>query len=294
MLQYRQALAQALDDWGGYGVSGASGTSYAILAGLLDVTPGASANRFNGAFAYSPTGGDQRRVITGGYVPIQGRINIELGWTVPSVGSLIEITHLFPCYSAVSPESTSYATLVNNALDRLLTPRRLTFAATTNDTYTTGVLYPWLDRDSRVQRDDQGQLMIWEPAPVTGRAPRPSAWRGWRLILEGASTRFQTDVPFSAPTGSWYVDVLSPAGTFVNGAESTTGLSDDNDTALASINDVVEVGLEEAYLVLMNRNSGTPSGQWAQKYAAQQKIVDGLYYLDRTARRPAAPAMEAA
>lgn len=293
LLEYRQALAQALDDWGGYGVGQATVGS-ASLVGLLDATTGASANRFNGAWAYSPRGGDQRRVVTGGYVPSQGRINVELNWTLPQAGDTIEITHLFPCYAAVSPEATSYATLVNNALARLLVPRRLAFSATTADTYTTGVLYPWLDRESRIPRDDEGRLLVWESSPVAGRHPIPSGWRGWTLILNGAATALQSNVPFSAPTGTVYLDVLSPADTFVNGAESATGLADDNDTALASVNDVVEVGLEEAYLVLMNRNAGTPSGQWAQKYVAQQKVVDGLYYLDRTQRRPAAPVAEAA
>ena len=57
----------------------------------------------------------------------------------------------------------------------------------------------------------------------------------------------------------------------------------DTSTALPSVEDVLGVGLMEAYAMLMHRERGTPSGtNYAALYARQKAEAEKLLYIDRT------------
>ena len=293
---YKRACIRALDDGGSFIVTSATASSV-VLYQFTNATTGASTERHNADWLYVATGNGASRqyhVRTSGYVPSTGTVTIAPPFVVQPVATdQVELTKLFPCISnaPTSDQSPSmgadYRTLINRALARLYVPRALGLTITTADTYTTGVTYPWLDRMERLARDDQGRISIREPSPVAGRAPVSSAWRNWELVESGTGTVLQTRTPFASATGTLSVDVLSPADTFISGAESAVGLLSDTDTALAPVEDVVAVFLQEAYLVLMRRQTGRPDGgQWAKLYADQQAIVDRLHFLDRSARVP--------
>lgn len=292
-VNYLRALMTALDDGQVYYVSSAASPSNVSCTMLVNGTANASANRYDGAWVASfdrAVSGYQRRVRTAGYTPSTGTLNIHPDWSLPpQAGDQIWVTNLFPTignaqgFDQAVGEDLDYRTMVNRALSRLLVPFRFTIAITTSDTYTVGATAPYLDRPERLARDQQGRLMIYEPSPVSGRAPISSAWRGWELVLSGGSTALQVRTPFSSATGNLSVDVLRPANTLINGALSTTGLVNGADTAEASVNDVVTVALVEAYQALAVRAHGRPDGgAWLTLWKAQQTKAAGLAYYDRT------------
>lgn len=283
---YRRALQAALDDPGLYQVTAATSTTVSLSL-IADTTTNASANRYDGRWLYVASGvgiGQQRRVVRGSFVPSTGTVTVELGLTTPSVNDLIELTSLFPCESQVSGEDTSYNTLIRRALSRLLAPDRISATFAGGTTASLASFAYWLDRPERLVR-------VLEPAPVSGYQPIPCDWRGPQLILDGGSPVLQINAPY---TGSLTLEVLRPGDSLVSGAESTTGPTSETATCLPSVNDTVAVALLEAYQALASRSPGRPSGNWSAKIEAQQAIVSGLRYLDRTQTVNQMPAQEAA
>lgn len=283
LVQYRRALQAALDDGGAYPVTTGSGAGATVQL-LSDAITDASNARYNGAWVYHNALTQQRRIRLDGFTPSTGAFLTELGWTAPSPGDIIEITRLFPCgfgpliAGGVPPEDTSYLAIINRSLARLWAPDRISvaFADAATASLTT---WPWLDRPERLVR-------VFEPPAVAGFPDVPCEWRAPRLVLDGPTPVLQLNRPF---IGTLTLEVRRPGDTLISGAESTAGLANDADTALPSVNDVVAVGLHEAYRALMNRAPGRPNPGWAAKYEAQQAIVNGLYYLDRTQMAPSAP-----
>lgn len=287
---YRRALAYALNDLGVYPVSSGTGTTVTIVT-LADSTSDASTHRYDGRWVYLATGagqGTQRRVKRGGFTPSSGALTLELSWTAPSSPDEVELTGLFPCQAgglgstSVSPEDPGYNGLVNRALSLLLVPDRVTLAITTADTYST-TTWPWLDRPERLVR-------VLEPAPVAGGAPVDASWRGPQLVVDGPAPFLQLNAPFSTATGTLTLDVLRPADTLISGAESTTGFTAEGQTAIASVNDVREIGLLEAYRALRHRG-GVGVSAWEKAFEQQQQRVEGLLYFDGSMwRRRSGPA----
>jgi hypothetical protein len=279
---------QALDDGGVY-IAAAGATDGVTIGGLSDATANASANRYDGAFLYLATGagaGQQRRVMAGGFTPSTGELLVEVGWTAPTTGDIVEITHMFPigagAGTGVSPEDTSYHQIINLALNTLWAPDQISLAFA-NTTTASLAAFPWLDRPERLVR-------VLETAPVSGYAEVPCDWRNPQLVL-GAAPMLQLNRPY---TGTLILEVRRPGGTSVDGAESTLGLFTESQTALPSVEDVREAGLMHVYRALMNRGTGRPNGDWAKRYADQRERVEKLRYYDRTAEMPAAPAAPAA
>jgi hypothetical protein len=274
---YRRALQARLDDGGVYLASSGTGSTV-VIGAITDATTNASTTRYNGAWVYLASGagiGTQRRVVAGGFTPSTGTLSVELGWAAPALGDLIEITHLFPSAGgpaiSVSPEDTSYLQFINKSLSRVLAPDRISVAFAGASSASTAT-WPWLDRPERLVR-------VLEPAPVSGYPVVPCDWRNPRLILDGPTPVLQLDQVF---TGTLTLEVLRPGDTLISGVESTTGFTTEGQTALPSVNDVVEVALEEAYIALSHRSPGRPNGSWAAKLETQRGIVANLKYLDRT------------
>lgn len=274
---YYEAVGFALDDIGVY-TSTAASVSTVTLPGLSNSTPGASANRYDGAWVWVKSGtgaGQQRQVRKGGYDPATGMLTVVLGWTAPS-SSVVVVTRLFPISPDLGGEDASYVTLINRALSRLVAPDRvpLAFSGTTSAALTS---YPWLDRPERL-------VGVLETAAVAGYPPVPCEWRGPRLVLDGPTPSIQINAPY---TGSLILDVLRPGDTLINGLEATGGFLPGQDpiTALPSVEDVRDVALAEAYWNLMNRTPGRPGGDWAKKWATQREIARSLTRADSTRER---------
>ena len=289
LLTLRRALAYALDDLGAYVLASGS-TTTAVSNGLKNSATNASVNRYDGRWVYVATGvqaGQQGRVKTGGYAPSTGTLTMVTTWGAPTTGDTIELTSLFPCAasSTTAPgEDVSYRTLINRALSRLLLPDdTITLQITTSQTYSLAA-YPWLDRDERL-------IEVREPGP-TGGLDVPAAWRRPALRTIGATAYVILDAPFGAgATGNLTLIVKRTADTLINGAESTVGLALDTDTAEATVDDVVTVGLLEAYRALMARGSVAPAGAWSAKFAGQLAECRRLRYWDRSSE-VTAPAPE--
>lgn len=285
ILQYRRALAYALDDLGVYTVSAATSNTV-TLGALVDVTTNASATRYDGAWVYLASGAganQSRRVIRGGFTPSSGALALELTWTIPAPGDQVEITRLFPgTPNQVNPEDTDYRTLVTRALEKVIVPDRISLAITTSDTYSL-TAYSWLDREERL-------VGMVEPAPILGRASINANWRGPRLILDGASPVLQLNTPFEAASGFLALDVLRPGHTLIDGAESTVGFTAEGQSALPTVQDLLPVMLLEAYTALAHRSRGTPDGaNWERKRAMQEDAARRLRYYDTSRERPATP-----
>jgi hypothetical protein len=292
---YRRALANALDDLGGpYAITSATANTVVVPA-LINLAGNISPNAYAGRWVYVASGtgaGQTRRVRTNGYSAPTGSWTVDPAWTiVPSAGDIVELTGLFPVTPQVGSDN-SYLTILNADLRQIVAPDRISLAITTSQEYYLLAQAAWLDREERLGA-------VWEPGP-TGGLPIPADWRRPRLRLDAELPVLELAVPFAAAAGILFLDVLRPADTWIKSAgawgESTVGLVSETDEARPSIEDVVKVGLMEAYLSLMSRAPGRPSGPYEAKYAAAKADAEGVRYFDSTARKtpPAAPVAGAA
>jgi hypothetical protein len=208
--------------------------------------------------------GQQRHVVVNSFAPLTGGMQVTQPWTIlPTAGSGVEFTGLFPCSSGSFGADTDYRSIINRTLGQLLCEDRVTDPITTADTYPQPTR-PWLARPDRL-------IAALEPAAVAGRAPVDASWRGAR-VLPGPTPAIQLS-PFLTASGVVTWRVWRPGHTLVNGAESTAGLVAETDQALPRIEDVVLVALVECYWTLATRNSGRPHGQWLQKVDQQRAWV---------------------
>jgi hypothetical protein len=286
---YRQALILALNDGGIFSVTSAT-SSTVVAGGLINNATNASTGRFNGHWInhiIAATGATQQRIVKpNSYVPSTGTLEPNLAWTTPTAGDVLEITSMFPPIQQSMSLDTDYRTIINRALGKLLVPDQITLAITTSDTYALTAYRAWLDRPERLVR-------VREPSPVTGRAPVDMSWRGWRLVLNGELPVLELKVPFASATGSLTLDVMRTAKSWVSTsgtwAESTTGLTNNGDEALPSVEDALPQMLVEAYQVLMSRSPGRPNGNWSTKYADAREQAQAGRYFDRSSVMTAAP-----
>src|SRR6185369_12424554 len=99
LLSLMTALAGALDDLGQYTVASATSSSV-VSSAMIDATPGASIDRYNGRWAYAAS--QQRVVETAGFTPSTGTLVTRSPWTSnPTAGMMLYLTGLFPMASAV-------------------------------------------------------------------------------------------------------------------------------------------------------------------------------------------------
>ncbi len=284
LAQIRTALGRRLDDMGEFLVS-ASAANTVTITNLASSYTGTSSSQMNGAWLYhlaSNGATQQRYVTTGGWSPTTGVLTLELGWTsLPAVNDQIKVTHLFPCIESVAV-ATSYRTLINLGLGKLLVPDRVSVSLTDAETASLATWAAWLDRPERLRR-------VLEP-PVSGTRPVSAGWRNPELVLDGQTPSLEIDAPF---TGTLTLEVLRPANTWIavssSWAESTVGLTNDSDQAAVSVEDAVTVALVEAYQVLMQRHVGQPHGNYAQRYADARAEAMKLRMYDATRDRAAGP-----
>lgn len=302
LLQYRQALARALDDLEPHVVLSATTFTVTINA-LITSTTGASSGRYNGAYIYIASGsgaGRQRVVKENSYVPSTGTLTTHnsSGFDVTmAAGDQVEITRLFPAYAEATSTSslgsdTDYRSLVNRALSYLLVPDQISVTTVADQQeYSLSTYAAWLDRPERL-------LAVLDPPRATGW-PAKRTWRRWELTLDGPSPALTfLDRAYPTNGATFELDVLRPANTLISGAESSIGLTSDSATAVPAVNDVVTVGLMLAYEALMNRSPGRPNGDFLTRWKNQIEIARRLRNYDRTqetaAQQAAMPSVEAA
>ena len=284
LVQYRRALARALDDLGVYIVSAATTTTVGSV-NLADSTPNVSPERFKGRWVYGAQ--QQRRVQSvNGFTAASGTLAVNYPWAAPVADTYIEMTGLFPMLAQVPGEDTSYHDLVSRAMAKLLLPDRITVTITTADSLSLSA-YPWMDRPERLVR-------VLEPGP-TGTRPIDASWRGPQLIWRAGTPSLEFRTPFDVASGSVTLEVLRPADTLISGVETApgTGFSLDAQTGIAPIEDVVTLGLMEAYGSLMNRNPGVP-GNWAAQYADARERAERTYHFDGAFYKRRGPEEQAA
>ena len=261
---YRQALAWSLDDLGVYEIASSTATT-TVLSALADSTSNASDRRYDGRWAYISDGfavGVGTTVKPGGYAPSTGTLTVAKFWdTTPHVGDELELTGLFPSISGLPGADTDYRTLVNRALARLLLEDRIDVTTVADQwTYTFALAtYPWLDRMTRV-------MGVLDPPRATGLPRRPT-WRPHTWKIDGGALTLEFAArPYPTSGATFQIAVLRPADTLVNGADSTTGLSVDSDTAVPSVEEVVVAGRYFAFEALLSRSKGRPSGDWSGQF----------------------------
>lgn len=285
----------ALDEPGVFSANASAATTLTI-ATLATAASDHSPNLFARNWVYVATGaaaGLVRIIREGSFVPSTGVFNVDPGWTGPTLNDEVEITALFPAIMADTTSgrvarTTSYRTLMNRGLSRLLVPDRVALAITTSRTYSTAT-WPWLDRETRLVR-------VLEPSPVSGGLPFDARWRNPKLRLDGPTPTLTLDVPFTSASGDLTLEVLRPGDTLISGAESTAGYTAAADIAIVSLNDVVAVTLLEAFAVLRQRSVARPQGSYMDRHKEQLAICRKLAYWDWTldSEAPAAAPVEAA
>ncbi len=248
---------------------------------LASASVNLSAGRYNGkwiAHIFNSTGLiQQSQVRKDSWVPSTGTVSVEPGWVAPSALDQFELTGLFPVDNPPFVGDTSYRSLLNAALRKLLVPDRVTIAITTSQSYSLTSI-PGLDRPERL-------LAVLEPGP-TGGVPVDAAFRRPRLVRDAQGAVLILDVPFITASGSLTLDILRPADTVIATlaggsvfADSTSGFVNDFDQAKPDVAEIVEVGLAEAFRALMNRGE---DARWRERWQTQEQIARSQPHYDRS------------
>lgn len=275
--------ARTLDDIAQHSVASAT-SSTVVVTQLVNLTTGASADRYNGTHVFHRQAGlpgQSRTVRPGGYAPSTGTLTVFPNWTTtPTAGDLIYLTHKFPVISEGADGGTDSRALVNKSLRKLSIPDRVHLAIGTGYAYPL-TSFTWLDRPERLVR-------VLEPGP-TGGEPVDASWRGPRLVLDGPTPTLNLRVPFENATGSLTLEVMRPGHTLIATAgvwAESTGLINDTDQCLPNAEDVLPQFMAEAYAALASRTPGRPyPGADAARKAWLQVARRGRYY-DRSNESP--------
>jgi hypothetical protein len=275
-----RALAMALDDLLP-ALAGAGTSSTVTMPALVNPTAGASTTRYDGAFVCAVTGavpGQQRRVRTAGYAPSTGTLTVYPAWNAPDVLDEVDITRLFPVITAsanVSPAGdVDYRTLTNRALERYPVPDRLALTTVSGQyAYSLAAYGHWISSEDHVGR-------LLGPPILSGYPPaEETRWRFGRIAFDGGAPTLYLRAPYTTDGETFLLDVVRPASSLVNGAESTTGLSAFTDAVADQVRleDFLVLGMDEAYRALANR--GADGRPWAplaehQQARAEAKVTE--------------------
>ena len=226
LLQYRQALARALDDIELYIVTSASATTV-VCSNLINGSTGASSGRYNGRYVYISEGtgvGNQGVVRDGGYDPATGSLTIvdTGGWTTqPALSSTAELTALFPAFNAASSTSSftggnDYQSLINRALSMILVPDQISVTTVADQQeYSLSTYAYWLDRPERLTG-------VLDPPRATGWPTKPT-WRRWELQLDGGSPALQFIDRAYPTSGATFPARVSASPSSARSSASTAG-----------------------------------------------------------------------
>lgn len=270
LAEYRLACGSEIEDLSRYQVGTSTATTTQISA-LSSSNAGVSTFPYDDDWLYVATGtgvGQQTIIKKGSYVAASGQIGFTVAIASLTTGDFVEISHLFPATRgpgrAPIGQPVDYRTLINRALKRQNVRRRILVQITTANEISLAS-YPWLDDPRRLVKDKDGLPMVYEASPTNVAIKR--TWRRTRITRTGSNPVIEVDPIFESAGGYLTLEVISPADTWINGAESGVGLVNEDDTALVTVDDMVKAFKVEAYQALAMRSPARPSGDWRQMHA---------------------------
>lgn len=293
--EYRRALGYRIGDYGVYKTTsvGNVGGTTVICADAFrsDTSPGLLPDTHLAyAWVYMPDMAfpNQRRALKSGLAQ-NGTITLEapLGQQAQTT-SWVEISRLLPPSNTLTAGiGQSVEGCVIEGLRHLLIEDEFTLSITTSDEYSLSS-YRFLDRQARL-------TAVKEAAPVAGRAPIDSSFRGWELVLDAELPKLRCRMPFATATGSITLHVRRPADTWLatSGvwAADTDGLGAEADEAVPEIAEVVTAALPFAYLAILESRSGAARAEYLARYQQALAEARNLAHWDHTRDQlPAAPA----
>jgi len=181
-----------------------------------------------------------------------GRIVVDRNWSYPmQPRELADFTHL-------QPQQELHQSVLAG-LRRCYLPDLVAGVVTSGygDMDLTST-YPWITAPSQVQRVQYGWMRPW------GEAPFEATLQQGHVMLRGAWGPY-------APTSVW-VTALRPVASWVNGADSTTGPTGDNDVLAVDLDYAAAAGHIEAWHLFPSRMFAAAAGsqQATQQMAAQE------------------------
>lgn len=165
------------------------------------------------------------------------------------------------------------------SLRYLLAPDEVTVVAASTADISLAPLSSWLTNPDRL-------VDVLEPSPVPSERVIRAAYRNWELILDGETPKLRFEVRYpSGVSGNLTLKVLRPARSWigVSGtyADSTVGLVNESDTALADLDDVVTVSKIWAYRERARLDPEHADG-WLHRADDQLAEARKLRYWDAT------------
>lgn len=186
------------------------------------------------------------------YDPQQGRVFPDRAWgTIPEAGEICEFHHLHP--------ERELRVSVLAGLRRCFLPDAVQVQPTgLYGGIDLTVQFPWLTESWQLARTRYGWLSPY------GDAPWDTYSSMGHLILTGSHGTF-------APMSVW-VDIWRPASSWVNGAESITGPTDDADILEVNLDYAAAAGHIEAWHLFPSRMQAAAAGslQATREQAAQE------------------------
>ncbi len=194
---------------------------------------------------------DRQRTVSS-YDPENGRVFPDRPWgTIPSMGEVTEFHHLNP--------ALELRAAVLAGLRRCFLPDTVQAQPTAPfGGIDLTLQFPWLTEAWQIARVRYGWIGPYADAPFD------TYTAAGHLILTGTHGT-------ALPTAVW-VDAWRPAWSWVNGAESTTGPTDDNDELDIDLDYAAAAGHIEAWHIAPGRLQSAAAGglQATQQMAAQE------------------------
>lgn len=260
--------------------------------------PELDADHLGYAWVYVPstTAPRQRRVRKDGLDVETGTISVAdvFGGPIPTGVEFEMSSKLAPINDGSRDLGLALNDAINLALLRLLVPFRAPYVTQEGSAVIDLSAYDWADRPERV-------VGLYEPARTAARAGEKTR-RDWEFRANGSAAQIVVRPGFNRSGQTGEVDLLRPAATLINGADSTGGLVADADEAVPDANSVTTVALYYVYLQLAN----DPNGGETYRALADQQLArcrqlndwdttaDRLPQAPPTAAPPAAAATVAA
>lgn len=280
----RRLLGERLGTWGIYAtsVTAATGADPArwVIARFTGTQPSfgdGSPSDHVGHWVFMTDGitaGQQRRVVD---EPIPGALAVDhvFSTTVP-LDSVFEL--LWPLPAVRQSNIPGLGEIIVQALRDLWVPDIVDATTVANQrSYSLSAQAAWLDRPERV-------LRVLDPKRADG-APRQPTFRRWRVSFDGGTPTLQfLDSGYPVAGFSFGIEVLRPAYSLVNGAESTVGPAAGTDLVLGQASDIVTVAQLRAcrWLAGWEELTAEQRKRYADQIPGLQAEANGLrHYLPR-------------
>lgn len=243
----------------------ASVTSQAYVDSLRSSIPsGGWENLF--ILRRSASAADRQRQVSA-YDPATGGLQVDRLWTVaPAAGEYLELHHLDP--------ANELRPAVLAGLRRIFFEARLNVVIASTADVDLTQQYPWLLRPSQVRG-----LELALTGSTTSRAVRAYVGSNGHVFL--------SNPPADAIAGTWQITALRPVWSWVNGASSTTGPTNDADDLNVDADHAAAAAHIEAWHLFpaRMRQAAEAGYQASQQDAAVEFTRVSMLHRQRTPRR---------